>query len=184
MRILTVSIAAILLGWQGPLPVSVVYAQTELYNYCGEKQCIESTTIPCEEMIETYRFQGSCCSMTYVPQTKGCRITVSYGNCYWDPWCAADHEGECDGQHPSRCGNVFETNANQRPCPVGDYDPLAIQAAVDWYPPSCAPSMAPTNRTEAESSPAVYFSFSTTLLQRLLFIVSTIVVSTSVFFIA
>jgi hypothetical protein len=114
-------------------------------NYCGAKACIEPLNIPCEEMIETYKFQGSCCSLESVPQINGCRVTVSYGNCFWYPWC-----GDCDEDDQkdlSRCNNVFETDANVRPCPTGDgfFDPLAIQSSPEWYPPSCSPTMSPTN---------------------------------------
>ena len=121
--------------------VQVVDAQTT-QNYCGAKPCIEPIDMPCEEAIETYKFQGSCCSMEHIPQTNGCRITVSFGNCFWYPFC-----GDCDAddaKEGGRCNNIFETAADQRPCPAGDFDPLAIQSALTWSLPSCAPSMAPT----------------------------------------
>jgi hypothetical protein len=119
---------------------TTVESQTDMYNYCGEKPCIEPLRMSCEEMIDTYRFQGSCCSMETIPQTGGCRITVSFGNCFWYPWC-----GECDAvdEVNSRCNNIFETDANQRPCPVADFDPVAIQASEFYERPSCSPTMAP-----------------------------------------
>ena len=128
-------------GQYSPIVVQVVDAQTT-QNYCGAKQCIEPIQMPCEEIIETYKFQGSCCSMTSIPQTNGCRVTVSFGNCFWYPFC-----GDCDpddSKDGSRCNNIFTTAANQRPCPVGDFDPLAIQSDPTWSEPSCSPSMAPT----------------------------------------
>ena len=112
-------------------------------NYCGVKACIEPLSMTCEEMIDRYEFQGSCCSLESVPQINGCRVTVSYGNCFWYPWC-----GDCDENDQkeiSRCNNVFETDANVRPCPAGSFDPLAIQSDPEWSPPSCSPTMSPTD---------------------------------------
>ena len=118
----------------------VVNSQTDMMNYCGEKPCIEPVRMSCPEMIEKYRFQGSCCSMERIGATGGCRITVGFGNCFWYPWC-----GTCEGEEEtaSRCNNVFETGAQQE-CPVGDFDPIEIQASADYTTPSCAPSMAPS----------------------------------------
>jgi len=112
-------------------------------NYCGAKPCIEPTSMSCEEMIETYEFQGSCCSLETISATKGCRLTVSFGNCFWFPFCGLCEED--DQKDGGRCNNVFETDANIRPCPEGDYNPLEIQSDPAWYPPSCSPSMSPTN---------------------------------------
>lgn len=118
-----------------------VNSQTNLLNYCGEKPCIEAVRMSCEEMMERYQFQGSCCSMEIIPSTGGCRITVSFGNCFWYPWC-----GTCDDDEESatRCNKIFETDANQRPCPVADFDPVAIQASENFTIPSCSPSMQPS----------------------------------------
>lgn len=119
-----------------------VNAQTDLLNYCGSKPCIEPVRMSCEEMIERYRFQGSCCSMESMPATGGCRVTVSFGNCFWYPWCGTCDEDE---EVTSRCNNIFETDANQRPCPSGDFNPLEIQASLGFEVPSCAPSMQPSD---------------------------------------
>ena len=118
-----------------------VDSQTDMFNYCGSKPCIEPVRMSCEEMMELYQFQGSCCSLEIIPATGGCRVTVSFGNCFWYPWC-----GTCDEEEEkaSRCNNIFETDANQRPCPVGDFDPVAIQASEDFTTPSCSPSMQPS----------------------------------------
>ncbi|MGK3759878.1 MAG: hypothetical protein ACI8RD_012195 [Bacillariaceae sp.] len=130
--------------------VQQVHAQegtvATIKNYCGVKSCIEALSMPCEEVIETYKFQGSCCSLESVPQLNACRITVSYGNCFWYPFC-----GDCDANDQkelSRCNNLFETDANIRPCPTGSFDPLAIQSNPEWTPPSCSPTMSPTNSSQ------------------------------------
>lgn len=124
-----------------------VHSQTDMINYCGEKPCIEPLRMSCEEMIETYEFQGSCCSMEVISATGGCRISVTFGNCFWYPWC-----GDCDesDEVTSRCNNIFETDADQRPCPAGDFDPIAIQAQIDFERPSCAPTMAPVSAAPVE----------------------------------
>lgn len=126
-----------------------VNAQTNLQNYCGTKPCIEPVLMSCEEMIERYQFQGSCCSLETIPATGGCRLTVSFGNCFYYPWC-----GECDEIEAgkSRCNNIFTTDANQRPCAQGDYDPLKIQSSIAYEPPSCPPTMAPTISTNDSGS--------------------------------
>ena len=156
--------------------------------YCGDKPCIEPMLISCEEMIETYEFRGSCCSLESITATGGCRLTVSYGNCYWYPFC-----GVCDElnqKEQSRCHNVFETDANQKPCPLGDYDPLTIQQDPSWYPPSCAPSMSPTNSSmgaDDESSDGNIVDYYYTPKKRIIAIVCTTllaVISTTIFLIA
>ena len=126
-----------------------VNAQTNLINYCGTKPCIEPVRMSCEEMIERYEFQGSCCSLENIPATGGCRLTVSFGNCFYYPWC-----GECDGieEERSRCNNIFETDANQPQCAQGDYDPLKIQSSIVYEPPTCPPTKAPTPAPSSGSS--------------------------------
>jgi hypothetical protein len=143
-------LAAVLLVLLSTLAV-LVDSQTEMINFCGVKPCIEPVRMSCQEMIVKYRFQGSCCSMVDIPQTGGCRITVSYGNCFWYPWCDT-----CEAEEAivSRCNNIFETSANERPCPVGEYDPLEIQKSVNFTQPSCAPSMAPSEPPTGDGSSA------------------------------
>jgi len=126
--------------------VVTVNSQTDMLNYCGTKPCIEPVRMSCQEMMDRYQFQGSCCSMQSIPQTGGCRITVSFGNCFWYPWCGTCEKDEED---TSRCNNIFETDADQRPCPDGDFDPVEIQKSENYTIPSCAPSMAPTNASMA-----------------------------------
>ena len=122
------------------LSAVMVHSQTELLNHCGVKPCIEPVRMSCEEMIERYQFQGSCCSLEIISATGGCRLTVSSGNCFYYPWC-----GDCDlvEEEESRCNNIFETTANLG-CPKKDFDPLEIQASDEYEVPSCAPSMSPT----------------------------------------
>jgi len=93
----------------------------------------------CEEMIETYEFQGACCSMESIPATKGCRITVSIGNCFWYPFC-----GTCEEGDPSKCNKQFTTDAGIT-CPMVDFNPLEAQKAVGFQRPSCAPTMVPVD---------------------------------------
>lgn len=144
-------LASVLLVLLSTLAV-LVDSQTDLNNFCGvEKPCIEPVRMSCQEMIEKYQFQGSCCSMVDIPQTGGCRVTVTFGNCFWYPWCGTCEEDE---EVVSRCNNIFETGANQRPCPVGDYDPLEIQKSLAYDQPSCAPSMAPSEPPTGDGSSA------------------------------
>jgi len=123
-------------------------SQADRFEYCGSKPCIEPLRTSCEEMMELYEFQGSCCSLETIPATGGCRITVSFGNCFWYPWC-----GECDDEErkSTSCNRVFETEANQRPCPVADFDPVKLQKAEDFERPSCSPSMAPSESQDGGS---------------------------------
>lgn len=127
---------------------ATVNSQTDLLNYCGFKPCIKAVRMSCEEMIELYEFQGSCCSLDTIPATGGCRLTVSVGNCFYYPWC-----GECDEEEEERtqCNKIFETGAEET-CPDGVYNPLAIQSAENFTAPSCAPSMAPDMEAESGSS--------------------------------
>uniref|UniRef100_A0A7S0UKN6 PSI domain-containing protein n=1 Tax=Pseudo-nitzschia delicatissima TaxID=44447 RepID=A0A7S0UKN6_9STRA len=120
--------------------LSAVHSQTDIQNHCGVKPCIEPVRMSCEEMIDRYQFQGSCCSLEIIPATGGCRLTVSSGNCFYYPWC-----GDCDPveEEASRCNNIFETAANQG-CPLKDFDPLEIQSSLDYEVPSCSPTQAPT----------------------------------------
>jgi len=122
-------------------------SQADRFEYCGSKPCIEPVRTSCEEMMEMYEFQGSCCSLEIIPATRGCRITVSFGNCFWFPWC-----GECDDEERDRtsCNRVFETDANERPCPVADFDPVRLQKAENFTRPSCSPTMSPTMLSERE----------------------------------
>lgn len=129
----------------------LVDSQTDLINFCGDKPCIEPVRMSCQEMIQKYQFQGSCCSMEDIPQTGGCRVKVTFGNCFWYPWCETCEEEE---EVLSRCNNIFETSANERPCPAGDYDPLEIQKSVDFTQPSCSPSMAPSQMPIGDDSSA------------------------------
>jgi len=143
-------LASVLLVLLSTLAV-LVDSQADLNNFCGVKPCIEPVRMSCQEMIEKYQFQGSCCSMVDIPQTGGCRVTVTFGNCFWYPWCDTCEEDE---EVVSRCNNIFETGANERPCPVGDYDPLEIQKSMDFAQPSCAPSMAPSEPPTRDGSSA------------------------------
>lgn len=118
-----------------------VNSQTDRLTYCGFKPCIEAVRMSCEEMMDLYQFQGSCCSLEIIPSTGGCRVTVSYGNCFWYPWCGTCEKEE---EKASRCNIEFQTDADQRPCPEGDFDPVAIQAAENFTSPSCSPTMQPS----------------------------------------
>ena len=141
-KLASVLLTALLLSTFVVVPVN---SQTDMVNYCGTKPCIEPVRMSCDEMMERYEFQGSCCSLEDIPQTGGCRVTVSFGNCFWYPWCGTCEEDE---EIVSRCNNIFETDADQRPCPVGDFDPVEIQQSENFTQPSCSPSMAPTDNGE------------------------------------
>lgn len=144
-KLASVLLTALLMSTFVAVPVN---SQSDLMNYCGTQPCIEPVRMSCDEMMERYEFQGSCCSLAVIPQTGGCRITVSFGNCFWYPWCGTCEEDE---EIVGRCNNIFETDANQRPCPVGDFDPVEIQQSENFTQPSCSPSMAPTDNSDSEN---------------------------------
>ncbi|KAG7355244.1 hypothetical protein IV203_004600 [Nitzschia inconspicua] len=115
--------------------------------YCGMGPCIVPLRLPCEQMIEEYRFQGSCCSMVSVPETRGCRLTVANrGNCFWYPYCGVpDPMDELIG-----AGIEYKTDSSAD-CPVSEFDPLFLNtSSPDFIPPenrtdvSCVPTMTPS----------------------------------------
>mmetsp|Transcript_26392 Transcript_26392/g.57848 ORF Transcript_26392/g.57848 Transcript_26392/m.57848 type:complete len:184 (+) Transcript_26392:117-668(+) len=133
----------------------VGYANAQGTNkvYCGTEPCIAPLRSSCEDMIQTYKFQGSCCSLEKIPATGGCRVTVGFGNCFWYPFCG-DCEVDSDIFTRDRCNNLFEREVEDRVCPDYDFNPLEIQKAPEWSPPSCTPSMAPTSFSiKADAAP-------------------------------
>eukprot|EP00536_Pseudo-nitzschia_multiseries_P005039 jgi/Psemu1/303081/fgenesh1_kg.91_\ len=118
-------------------------AQGTGQTYCGDEPCFIPLRSSCQDLIDNYKFQGSCCALEIIPATGGCRITVGFGNCFWYPFC-----GDCpvDGDLfvQDKCNIIHETDAVAKVCPKFDYDPLQIQNDPLWETSSCAPSMAPT----------------------------------------
>jgi hypothetical protein len=128
-------------------------------TYCGQKPCLVPVNVlSCERMLTEYTFLGSCCRLTDIPQTGGCRVEVgAKGNCLWTPRC-----GVCDTRTESgiKCNHEYSTNTDDA-CPDLEYDALAIQGGGEMpatdvtggssmpslFPasaPSCAPSASPT----------------------------------------
>lgn len=126
--------------------------------YCGDKPCIEPLSISCEEVLQKYQFQGSCCSLESIPETRGCRLRVTFGNCIWLPICEIDHYVQFCDNNDSMCNRHYITEANERPCPRYDYDAIEEQSKPNWSPPSCAPSMAPATIEAGSSSPPSSFA--------------------------
>ena len=133
-QVLFIVAATMLVG----LSSKVVTSQLVEQVFCGEQSCIVPLRLSCEEMIEQYEFQGSCCSMESIPQTRGCRITIeAAGNCYWAPRCGVPLD-ECQFDDQLRCHTIFETGSTNA-CPSSDFDPFANTTAV--CPPTAAPIM-------------------------------------------
>lgn len=127
-------------------------AMPELLNFCGSEPCIKDVPMSCADMIDTYQFQGSCCSIEILPETIGCRITVSTGNCYWYPWC-----GKCEEEDEavSKCNNLFETDAKQD-CKEGRFDPVELQQSEVFSVPECDPTISPTDSPDSKELIAGY----------------------------
>jgi hypothetical protein len=126
------------------------HAQTTPF-FCGDQDCIIALRLSCEEMIEQYHFQGSCCSMVPMPETRGCRLTVSNrGNCFWYPYC-----GECDTTDAGiGCNLIYETES-EGTCPPSDYDPVTDGLNRTEEGVSCAPTIAPTFDPNAPTNPPI-----------------------------
>lgn len=149
----------------------VDYAKAQGTNevYCGAEPCIEAVRSSCEDMIQTYKFQGSCCSLEKIPATGGCRITVGFGNCFWYPFCGiCENDMEDENFKKDKCNNLFETDAEDKVCPVYDFNPLEIQSAPEWSLPSCTPSMAPTTSSMKADATAIMTGSRPALLAVLL----------------
>jgi hypothetical protein len=120
---------------------SVIGQKTENF-YCGLEDCIIPLRLSCEEMIANYEFQGSCCSMESIPETRGCRLTVSSrGNCFWYPYC-----GQCDmSDEEIGCNKIYQTESDGL-CPTSEYDPVGDSEMTrqNGTLPSCFPTTAPT----------------------------------------
>jgi hypothetical protein len=99
-------------------------------------------------MIEQYDFQGGCCSMEPIPETRGCRLTVSNrANCFWYPKC-----GECDTTDEEIGCNIVYLTESDGTCPPSEYDPVAESKNGTV---SCVPTMAPTFDPNAPTNPPI-----------------------------
>jgi hypothetical protein len=116
--------------------------------YCGMGPCIIPLRLSCEQMIEEYQFQGSCCSMESIPETLGCRVTVAdRGNCFWYPYC-----GVPDPLDDEIAAGIEYLTDSDDECPESEFDPLFLNtSSPDFFPPenrtevSCVPTMAPSS---------------------------------------
>lgn len=115
--------------------------------YCGEAPCIIPLRLSCEEMIAQYSFQGSCCAMESIPETRGCRVTVAdRGNCYWYPYC-----GEPDPLDEEIGAGIEYTTDSELECPLSEFDPLFLnESSPDFIPAenrtdnvTCPPTLTP-----------------------------------------
>lgn len=126
--------------------------------YCGDAPCTIPLRLSCEDMIAQYEFQGSCCSLESVPETRGCRLTVANrGNCFWYPYCGVPDPLD----ELIQAGIEFTTDTMQE-CPYSDYDALYQNTShPDYIPPeirenataSCVPTMAPSLGDGATNTP-------------------------------
>lgn len=121
------------------LSCALLAGSAQRLTNCGLAACvIPLNSISCLELLETYTFQGSCCSLEDIPATGGCRIRVAgAGNCVWTPNCEA-----CLSTSSEECW-VYETSTTDE-CPVlqYDYDAIAYQASMNSTA-SCSPTQAP-----------------------------------------
>jgi hypothetical protein len=119
--------------------LSSVLAQYENF-YCGLEPCILPLRLTCEQLIEEYAFQGSCCSMETMNETLGCRVTVgARGNCFWSPKC-----GDCDlADEQLGCNRIHTTDSDSN-CPESEFDPVAESNFTVSCPPEAAPTSPPT----------------------------------------
>mmetsp|Transcript_16424 Transcript_16424/g.40064 ORF Transcript_16424/g.40064 Transcript_16424/m.40064 type:complete len:185 (-) Transcript_16424:347-901(-) len=134
---LVISISTVLL-LSSSSSILVVDAQAVANAFCVDPGCIIPVDETCEAMIEKYEFQGSCCSMESVPETRGCRITIANeGNCYWFPRCSTPETiVACQNDPNIRCHTIFETDTTNA-CPTSDFDPYVNITTT------CAPTQAP-----------------------------------------
>ena len=118
-----------------------------------EGQCSEDLRISCDDLLDQYTMQGSCCSLTKITAYDGCRVQVGFGNCYWYPKCE-----ECPLRTEGRwqnvkCGLEYR-GAEGSVCPTSEYPTNWKNPPVEgpWNDYSCAPSAAPA--TPAPTSAA------------------------------
>jgi hypothetical protein len=124
-------------------------------RYCGTEPCIIPLRLSCEQMIEEYKFQGSCCSMESIPETRGCRVTVAdRGNCYWYPYC-----GMPDPLDEEISAGFEHTTDSDQECPESEFDPLFLNtSSPDYISPenrtnvTCDPTMAPSSPDGTDGS--------------------------------
>jgi hypothetical protein len=126
-----------------------------ILEYCGQKECRFSSPTSCEDLKRDYHFQGSCCSLKYVPATRGCLIVVGGdNNCAWTPKC-----GICSSEESVAAGACLEYRSESKvvgfSCnAIDEYDVLNEVMDATLSPadaPTCPPTQEPT--TLAESLP-------------------------------
>ena len=136
----------------GALVAGKALAQFSNIVDCGASPCLQAVSLSCEELLEEYEFQGSCCQLQSIPQTRGCRVEVFNGNCFWFPKCVP-----CvDGDGPD-CNRQFQSVSPEQ-CPTLEFDAIEFQANREEEP-SCSPSMMPD--TEAPTPDSSAFSMPT-----------------------
>lgn len=125
-----------------------------------EAQCVEDVLLSCDDFLDQYTLQGSCCSLQKITGYSGCRVRVGYGNCYWYPKC-----GECPGRQESiwqgiKCGLAYE-GAQGTECPASEY-PTNWKTPNEgvWNDYSCSPSAAPVGSPTLPQSASASVSVS------------------------
>jgi hypothetical protein len=85
---------------------------------CGTDPCIVVVPMPCDQMMEEFDFDGTCCSMKSLEDIGACEITVAnMGECQWTP-----KSGACREQ--VSCDILHKTDSTDA-CPTSPFNPLA-----------------------------------------------------------
>ena len=133
------------------LDILVKFAAAQELVYCGQFPCIVPTKIACSVLVETYNFQGSCCSLADVNGT--CTVTVAAaGTCLWRAKCGSCMRGVgCDKQYQT---------SSALPCTSSIYDVLNPASHFTAAPscsssPPTSPSLAPVLPTPLSPVPPI-----------------------------
>ncbi|KAL3942228.1 MAG: hypothetical protein SGBAC_003537 [Bacillariaceae sp.] len=118
-----------------------------------EGSCSEDLRISCDDLLNEYTFQGSCCSLEKITGYEGCRVRVGFGNCYWFPKCT-DCPLRTEGRWQDiKCGLEYQ-GADGTACPTSDYPTVFKDPYPEgvWQDYSCSPSAAPAVVTVPDSA--------------------------------
>ena len=119
-----------------------------------EGVCSEDLRISCDDLLDQYTIQGSCCNFEPILAYNGCRVKVGGGNCYWFPKCE-----ECPLRTEGRWQNV-KCGLEYRGAPGTTCNTTAAYPTNWKNPPvegpwndySCSPTAAPRTNAPAPSA--------------------------------